>query len=189
MDLFAGKFCSVYLQNFVLALRSYIMGIMASDLKVLQSVNAPCSYSVEQFIQAKVTWPQVAAEVEHNQDGQKENVAANNVGRSLALETRDWSVGMYKKLPLETSFNLQLLRSTHNIESEFKIWVCVSECKSGFQCREKIFPNLDHLKILQWRLYFVIIKQINPPYNIISKETATFNGLYVVAVICNVFIL
>jgi hypothetical protein len=105
-----------------------------SGLKVLQSVNAPCSYSAVQLIQAEATWPQVAAQAEHNQDGQKEKVAANNVGRSLALETRDRSVGMYKKLSLETSFNLQLLRSTHNIESEFKIWVCASECKSGFQC-------------------------------------------------------
>jgi hypothetical protein len=51
-----------------------------SGLKVLQSVNAPCSYSAEQLIQAEVTWPQVAAEVEHNQEGQKENVAANKLG-------------------------------------------------------------------------------------------------------------
>jgi hypothetical protein len=138
MKLFAQEFCSVKLQNFVLALRSYVMDIVPSGLKVLLSVNAPCSYSAEELIQTEVTWPQVAAQVQHNQDGQKENMSANTVGRSLALQTRNRSVGVYKKLSPETSFNLQLLRSTHNIESEFKIWVCASERKSGFQCRENI---------------------------------------------------
>jgi hypothetical protein len=55
MNLSVREFSSVELQNFILALRSYVKDIVPSGLKVLQSVNAPCSYSAVQLIQAEAT--------------------------------------------------------------------------------------------------------------------------------------
>jgi hypothetical protein len=64
-------------------------------------------------------------------------VFANNVGKSLALETRDLGVAMCKKPSLETSFNLQLPRSTHNIESEFKFELVLLSVRVGFSTRRE----------------------------------------------------
>jgi hypothetical protein len=71
---------------------------------------------------------------------------ANNVGKSLALETRDLGVGMCKKRSLETSFNLQLPRSTHNIESEFKFEHVLLSVGVSFSARREYLQTWIPLK-------------------------------------------